>query len=88
MKRRLGEANNPKTRNKLAQLLQYATRGVNSNTTAQPADVLVFVHSVLSDGLAAEEGARARAQAVAAAALPRGGGTSSRSAIWLMNPGS
>lgn len=69
VRNRLGEANDPKVRNKLTQLLQYAARGVQANPSATVEDVLVFVHAVLSDGLQAEEAARARAQAAAQAAI-------------------
>ena len=65
----MGQASDPKIRNKLVQLLQYAARGVQTNPTASVEDVLVFVHSVLSDGLQAEEAARAKAQATAEAAV-------------------
>jgi hypothetical protein len=39
-----------KTRNKLGALLQHAARGVPQNPTATPSDILLFCHSVLSDG--------------------------------------
>ena len=50
VRRRLPEAGDPKVRNKLAALLQHASQGVAQNPTAGPADVLLFCHSVLSDG--------------------------------------
>lgn len=48
---RLPEAGDPKIRNKLAALLQHAARGVAANPTAAPADLLLFCHGVLTDGM-------------------------------------
>ncbi|KAK9818396.1 hypothetical protein WJX72_012002 [[Myrmecia] bisecta] len=67
----LGEASNPKIRAKLAQMLQSAVRGIQANPSAGPEDVLVFVHSALEGGLAAEEDAQAAARQKAEAALRR-----------------
>ena len=50
VRRWLSSAGEPKVRNKLEALLQHAARGVAQNPTASPADVLLFCHSVLSDG--------------------------------------
>lgn len=50
VRRRLSGAGEPRVRNKLVALLQHAARGVAQNPTASPADVLLFCHSVLSDG--------------------------------------
>jgi len=50
VRRRLPEASDLKIRNKLAAMLQHAARGVSANSTAGPADVLLFCHSVLTDG--------------------------------------
>lgn len=48
---RLPEAGDPRVRNKLAALLQHAARGVAANPTAAPADLLLFCHGVLEDGV-------------------------------------
>ena len=64
---RLGEASNPKARAKLQQLLQAAVQGVLANDSVSPSDLLIFIHSVLEAGVAAEEGAQAAAQAFAEA---------------------
>ena len=66
----LGEASHPKTRTKVVALLHHAGRGFAANPSAGPQDLMVFVHSVLEPGLAAEEAARQLAQADATTALP------------------
>ena len=66
----LGEASHPKTRTKVVALLHHAGRGFAANPSAGPQDLMVFVHSVLEPGLAAEEAARQLAQAEATTALP------------------
>jgi U3 small nucleolar RNA-associated protein 20 len=71
---RLGLASHPKTRNKLAALLQAASRGVLANPTASPRDICEFVFAVADTGLAAEEATRAAATAAAEAALAIAGG--------------
>ena len=65
---RLQGASSPAMRTKLAELLAAAARGIGANPTAGAADLLVFVHGVLHNGLAAEEAAAAAAQAAAEAA--------------------
>ncbi len=69
VKVRLHEAGTPKVRAKLSQLLQFAARGVQANATAGPHELLLFVHSTLEEGLAAEEAARERAKQAAGAAV-------------------
>ena len=66
----LGEASHPKTRIKVVALLHHAGRGFAANPSAAPQDLMVFVHSLLEPGLAAEEAARQLAQAEATTALP------------------
>ena len=66
----LGEASHPKTRTKVVALLHHAGRGFAANPSAGPQDLMVFVHSVLEPGLAAEEAARQLAQAEATTAVP------------------
>ena len=51
VRNRLPEAGDPRVRNKLAALLQHAARGVAANPTAAPADLLLFCHGVLEDGV-------------------------------------
>lgn len=69
----LSDASQPKVYNKLSSLLQHASRGIMANPTAQPQDLMVFVHGVLEGGLAQEEAAREAAEAVATAAVRRPG---------------
>ncbi|KAL4434124.1 hypothetical protein ABPG75_000565 [Micractinium tetrahymenae] len=71
---RLGEASHPKTRNKLALLLQHAARGALANPTATAEDVCMFFFATADAGLAAEEAAREKAKAAAGAAVPTGRG--------------
>ncbi|PRW58885.1 small subunit processome component 20-like protein [Chlorella sorokiniana] len=71
---RLGEASQPKTRTKLAQLLQHAARGVLGNPTATAEDICMFFFATADSGLAAEEAARDKAKAAAGAAVPTGKG--------------
>ena len=65
----LAEASQPKVHNKLSRLLQHASRGILANPTAQPQDLMIFVHGVLEGGLAQEEAAREAAEAEATAAI-------------------
>lgn len=65
----LSDASQPKVYNKLSNLLQHASRGILGNPTAQPQDLMVFVHGVLEGGLAQEEAAREAAEAEATAAV-------------------
>lgn len=65
----LSDASQPKVYNKLSSLLQHASRGILANPTAQPQDLMVFVHGVLAGGLAQEEAAREAAEAEATAAV-------------------
>ena len=65
----LSDASQPKVYNKLSSLLQHASRGILANPTAQPQDLMVFVHGVLEGGLAQEEAAREAAEAEATAAV-------------------
>ena len=65
----LAEASQPKVYNKLSSLLQHASRGILANPTAQPQDLMIFVHGVLEGGLAQEEAAREAAEAEATAAI-------------------
>ncbi|BDA46528.1 probable small subunit processome component 20 homolog [Coccomyxa sp. Obi] len=65
---RLSQASSPAVRGKLQALLQAAIQGVAVNPTVTTADLLVFVHSAMDAGLAAEEAARAAATAAAEAA--------------------
>ena len=74
MQSRLGEASHPKTRAKLATLLQHAQRGVLANPTATPRDLAMFVYATADAGLAAEEAAREKAKAASGAALGGAGG--------------
>lgn len=69
----LSEASQPKVYNKLSSLLQHASRGIMANPTAQPQDLMVFVHGVLEGGLAQEEAAREAAESEATAAVRRPG---------------
>lgn len=65
----LPDASQPKVYNKLSSLLQHASRGILANPTAQPQDLMVFVHGVLEGGLAQQEAAREAAEAEATAAV-------------------
>lgn len=65
----LPDASQPKVYNKLASLLQHASRGILANPTAQPQDLMTFVHGILEGGLAQEEAAREAAEAEATAAI-------------------
>lgn len=71
----LPEASQPRVYNKLSSLLQHASRGILANPTAQPQDLMVFVHGVLEGGLAQQEAAQEAAEAEATAAV-RGSGRS------------
>ena len=55
-------------------VLISAVLWLQANPTATAVDMLVFINAVLSDGLAAEEAARARSQADAIAATSRQSG--------------
>ena len=57
----------------IRRVLMCAALWPQANPTATPVDMLVFINAVLSDGLAAEEAARARSQADAIAATRRPG---------------
>lgn len=65
----LPEASQPRVYNKLSSLLQHASRGILANPTAQPQDLMVFVHGVLEGGLAQQEAAQEAAEAEATAAV-------------------
>ena len=63
------DASQPKVYNKLAVLLQHASRGIQANKTATPQDLMTFIHGVLEGGLSQEEAAREAAEAEATAAV-------------------
>ena len=65
----LADVGQPKVASKLTSLLQHASRGIQANSTADPQDLMTFIHGVLEGGLAQEEAAREAAQAEATAAV-------------------
>ena len=68
MKGRLGQAGNPIVRLKLFHLLEAAQKGIATNTTAAPEDILIFVSGVLGQVVPAEAEAARKAEAAAEAA--------------------
>ncbi len=60
---RLHLAGQPSIRAKLTQLLQFAARGVRTNPTAGPRQVMALVVRLMGGCLTREEAARARAKA-------------------------
>ena len=65
---RLHLASSPVIKNKLAQLLQFAARGVRENPTATAEPLMLWVHGALKEGLEADERERERAEGGAGAA--------------------
>lgn len=65
---KLPVASSPTVRSKLSQLLSFAARGVLSNPTATPHDMLSFIYATLDDCLEREEAAREHAEAIVGAA--------------------
>jgi hypothetical protein len=65
---KLPSASVPSVRNKLSQLLQFAARGIRENPTASAEDLMVWVHTALTEGLRQEESAREEATGVIGAA--------------------